>query len=190
MVSILSNFDTKFDDICVNEAIEAFDKDHICFIRRDRIYVLLKIFLPTILWLIFSIILLSLAYGTGVWTTLWSAFQIFIRIIVCATWLILLWKVTTKLIDYYMDFTIITPKQITSYDQGWIFTRDARSLDITKIKSVRIEKKWILRSLFNFGTIVFFAEWDENHWDIKLNYISDPNKLSKRLQEIINIDIY
>ena len=48
-------------------------------------------------------------------------------------------------------------------------------------------KEGVIRSIFNYGTIVFFAEWDENHGDIKLNYISDPNKLSKRLQEIIDV---
>lgn len=190
MVRILSNFDTQFDDQCVNEAIDEFDKKHICFIRRDRIYILIKIIIPTLVRLIFSMILIALAYWSALWKALWYAFQVFVWIVVCATWIILLWKVTNKLIDYYMDFTIINPRQITSYDQSWIFTRNERSLDISKIKSVRIEKKWIFRSLFNFGTIVFFAEWDEHNWDIKLNYITDPNKLRKRLQEIINIDIY
>ncbi len=187
MVKILSNFDTSFDDDCVNEAIDEFGKSNICFIRRDRIYVLMKIMIPTFFRLFLSLILLAIAYWSWLWRSIWSIFQIFIRWIICISWGMLLRKVTWKLIDYYMDFTIITPKQITSYDQTWVFTRDARALDITKIKSVRIEKKWLLRSIFNFGTIVFFAEWDEDNWDIKLNYISDPNKLSKRLQEIIKL---
>ena len=189
MVKILSNFDTKFDDICVNVAIQEFDKDHICFIRRDKIYMLMKIIAPSFFRLLLAIILLWVAYGSWLWKTLWSAFQVFVRILVCISGFILLRKVSTKLIDYYMDFTIITPKQITSYDQSWIFSRNARSLDINKIKSVRVKKEGFIRSIFNYGSIVFFAEWDENHWDIKLNYISDPNKLSKRLQEIIDVEL-
>jgi len=184
-MKILSNFDTDFDDLCVSEACTEFKKENVSFIRRDKIYVVLNIILPTIARLIISLLLIILAYGSGLGVALGYLFQLFIRAVVCVSWLYLLRKVTGKLIDYYMDFTIITPRQITSYDQSGIFSRNMRSLDISKIKSVRVYEQWFMRSLFNYGTIVFFSEWDENSGDITLNYITNPTKVSRRLEEIL-----
>jgi len=45
---ILSNFDTRFDDDCVDEACAEYGSSNISFIRRDKIYVVLKIILPTL----------------------------------------------------------------------------------------------------------------------------------------------
>jgi uncharacterized membrane protein YdbT with pleckstrin-like domain len=97
-----------------------------------------------------------------------------------------------KIIDYYMDFTIVTHKQILSYDQSGIFKRNSRSLDLTKIKSVNIEKDGFMRSLFNFGTIVFFSEWDnlashdENMLgNIRLNYVKYPRKIRENIIDVV-----
>ncbi len=187
MVKLLSNFDTKFDDQCVQDAVNEFDRNHICFVRRDKIYVILKILLPTLIRLIIALTLILIAYWSGLWKVLWYYFQIFIRLVIAVSWAILLRKVTDKLIDYYMDFTIITPKQVTAHDQSWLFTRKTRSLNIKQIKSVRVDQSWILRSLFNFGSIIFFSEGDDVSGDITLNFISDPNSLRKRLQQIIDV---
>lgn len=188
MVKILSNFDTNLDDIAVQEAAEEFGKDQVCFVRRDRIYVLLKIIIPVFIRLIMAWLLLALAYTWWVREAVWNLFSSFIWIIVLITWSILARKVIWKVIDYYMDFTIITPKTITAYDQNWIFTRNTRSLEISKIKSIRVMKEGIFRSLFNFGTIVFFSEGDETMWDIRLNYISAPQNLNKKLAEILKLN--
>lgn len=188
MVKIFSNFDSKFDDVAFEKAKKEFWADNVCFVRRDRIYIVFKIMIPVFLRLISAMLLLWFVYGTEFWSLLWSAFEIFIWICIGITWIMLAWVMTNKLIDYYMDFTIITQKRITSYDQTWIFTRAERALDISKIKSVRVMKKWILHSMFNYWSIVFFSEWDDKHWDITLNYITDPNKLSKKLWDILKLN--
>jgi len=53
-------------------------------------------------------------------------------------------------IDYYMDFTIITPKDITCYNQNFLFHTSVRTLDMSKIKSVRVDKIGLLKSIFNY----------------------------------------
>lgn len=184
---ILSNFDTRFDDQCVEDACAQYGKENISFIRRDKIYVIFNILLPTIGRLLVSLLLLLLAYGSWLGRAIWYPFQVFIWMIVCVSGLYLLRKVTGKLIDYYMDFTIITPRQITSYDQSGLFSRNTRSLDISKLKSVRVYEQWLIKSLFNYGTIVFFSEWDEDSWDITLNYITNPTKVAKRQEEILQL---
>jgi hypothetical protein len=59
-----------------------------------------------------------------------------------------------------MDFAIITPRQIVSYEQSGIFKRSSISLDLTNLRSINEEKDGILKSIFNYGTIVFFSEGD------------------------------
>lgn len=188
MVQIFSNFDTRFDDVAFEKAKREFGKWKVCFVRRDKIYVVFKILIPIFLRLIWSMLFLALGYWTDLIELLWAWFWVFIWLCIWLSGAVLSWIMTNKFIDYYMDFTIITPKRITSYDQTWIFTRAERVLDISKIKSVRVLKTWVFHSIFNYWSIVFFSEWDDKNWDITLNYITDPNKLSARVWQILELD--
>jgi hypothetical protein len=43
-----------------------------------------------------------------------------------------------------------------------------------------------LRSIFNFGSIIFLSEGDDSwHWDIKLDFISNPDSLRERIVQIV-----
>lgn len=88
-----------------------------------------------------------------------------------------------------MDYAIITPDQVIQYDQDWILNRFTRSLDISKIKSISIRKEWLMCSIFNYWSIIFFSEWDADNGDITLNYISDPIKLRDTISEMINLHV-
>jgi hypothetical protein len=61
-----------------------------------------------------------------------------ISIIIAA---VVFWKVIGASIDFFLDFTIVTPRFVMEYDQLGVFGRTARSLDSKKIKSVRVDKK-------------------------------------------------
>ena len=187
MVKIFSNFDSEIDDKLLAVAEERFGKENVCFIRRDPIYIVLRVILPTIGRLIFITFILFIVYGTPVIDVLWRVAEWLVWIVVAVTWLYLASHINTKFVDYYFDFTIMTPKQIVAYDQTWIFQRSSRALDISKIKSVRVDKKWLLKSIFNYWSIIFFAEWDSDLWDIRLNYISNPQSLEKRLSHILHL---
>ncbi len=86
-----------------------------------------------------------------------------------------------------MDFTIITPREIACYNQSFLFKTSVRTLEIDKIKSVRIEQEGILKSIFNYGSIIFFAEGDQTNQmgDITLWYITDPIKLRDKIGELV-----
>lgn len=88
-------------------------------------------------------------------------------------------------IDYKMDYCIITPEEIILTEQSWIFNRWIRTLDTAKIKSVSIQKKSIIHSLFNNGEIVFMSDGDEKLWEIVLEYIHNPEGQKSTLQNII-----
>ena len=69
---------------------------------------------------------------------------VFVLIIVaalCIFWLWILWKALASVINFYLDFTIVTPQQIISYDQHGIFTRNTRTVEIEKIKLLTVNKK-------------------------------------------------
>lgn len=186
MVKIFSSFDTKLDDKLLAKAQKEYWKDHVCFIRRDPIYLIIKVITPLVWWLIFIGLWVILAYGIDLWDGLQEILQRMIWIMIVISGLRLSSYATIKIIDYYMDFTIITPKNISTFDQTWIFDRATRTLDISKIKSISVDKKGISRSLFNYGSIIFFAEWDASFGDIRLNYINNPASLEKRIVSVMN----
>jgi uncharacterized membrane protein YdbT with pleckstrin-like domain len=49
-------------------------------------------------------------------------------------------KILKKIIDYYMDFAIVTPEHIVAYNQKGIFSRESRSIDVDKIKTITVNK--------------------------------------------------
>lgn len=85
-----------------------------------------------------------------------------------------------------MDFVIITPDQLVSYDQEWVLTRTTRSLELRKIKTVNVVTDGWLSSVFGYGSIVFLAEWDMQHGDIKLNFIMKPVALRNIIYWLID----
>lgn len=187
MVKIFSSFDTNLDEKLVANAQKSYGAEHVCFIRRDPIYLLVKVVSPLVVRLLFVWLLVVLAYGIDLWDGLQIVLQWLVRIMIIITGLRLSIYATKKIIDYYMDFTIVTPKNISTFDQTGIFDRSTRTLDIGKIKSISVDKKGISRSLFNYGSIIFFAEWDASFGDIKLNYINNPASLEKRIINVMNL---
>jgi len=117
-------------------------------------------------------------------------FLILLQIILNISFIYLLLKVLKKIIDFEMDFTIITPKNITFYNQSWLLKRESKTIDIEKIKSISVHKKWLIRSLFNFWEIRILTEWDESwQWELILKYIPSPEKVKEEIFRIIELRI-
>ena len=112
-----------------------------------------------------------------------------LQIILSILFLYFIWKTIYVLINFEMDFVIITPKYINTYDQSWLFKRNTKTIGVEKIKSIQTNKKWIIRSIFNFWEIVILTEWDEEgRWEIKLNYIPFPDKVKQKIVTIMNVE--
>lgn len=185
-MKIFSNFDTQLDEALFEKAKKQFWDDCVVFVRRDKIYMVFKVYLPFLFWFIAMCLVLLLLWWFMNWQGVLSVFLsrgVWISIIVSLFYLAKFCIV--KMIDYYMDYAIITPDWVTQYDQTWVLDRSTRALDITKVKTVSVSKKWLLCSVFNFWSIVFFSEGDSDNWDIKLNYISDPIKLRDTIDKIV-----
>jgi hypothetical protein len=67
-------------------------------------------------------------------------------------------------------------------------------LDASKIKSISIKQWGLLWSIFNYGSIIFYSEWDtwvsDKIWQIQLNYIRSPRSCKKRIARIISMWVH
>ncbi len=186
-MKLLSNFDTQLCTRQVARAEEAYGEGNVLFIRRDFIYLVFKFYLPLV-----AIILLWCGVFLAMLSIEWWGFMTLVR---ASLWwvigvsLVYFCRISVgKFIDHYMDYMIITPEQITSYDQSGILHRSANSLDASKIKSISIRQRWFLCSLFDYGSIIFFAEGDVTHQSIgqiQLNYIRSPRHVKKHISKIL-----
>lgn len=189
-MKILSNFNTNLSQELYQQAVENFGSGKVLIIRRDPIYLRLKVLLPSIIWIV-SVVLLTYIELRLLDRNMIDQFMMIIGfVIISIIGTMWLWHVCGKLIDYYLDFTLITPKQIVSYDQDGIFKRRSVSLDLTNLRSVNEEKVGLINSIFNFGTIVFFSEGntsdpEQNNGTITLKYINYPRKVREKIINII-----
>ena len=94
--------------------------------------------------------------------------------------------VVGKYIDYKMDFCIINPDALIEYNQTGVFTKKVTTINEKSVKSVTIERNWFLYSIFDNGDLVFFSEWDEDHGDVTLRYVKNPEKQRIQIERIMN----
>lgn len=188
-MKLLSNFDTDLDEKIYQEQISLYGEDKMMMIYRDKAFFVFFILIPIILVVILYIILLWFCIEADLWDETLNGLKWLI-------WLLLMvigifyfgWKILKKFIDYRMDFAIVNPKEVLSYNQTWLFTRTARTIDSKKIKTITVDKKWIINSIFNLWTIKFLSEWD-SWWngDIELYFVYDPDSVKSKLKWIISL---
>lgn len=181
-MKIFSNFDTDMDKRLYWKAVKRFGKQNVMLIHRDKIYFWFNIFLPAFLFLFVSGICIILWFYYEVNNTIW-------RIIF---WIIILWAIPLKYnllikyLDYRMDFCLVTPIEISFYNQSWVFSRNSRSLNTSKLKTITSSKAWFFRGLLNFGSMRFLTEWNDEAGEIELTYIKDPDRKRGKINKIIS----
>ena len=180
-MKIFSNFDTRLCEVQHQKACEMYGEDNVLFVRRDRIYLYIKVY-HKIFWALAVLVLcVTLWYYSG------SSRGIVIWwIIGLISWLTIWFIAFQKWVDWWMDYAIINPRQVIQYDQTWLIKRITRTLDLAKIKSINIQKNSLMTSIFDLWDIVFFSEWDESHGDIRLNYIKNPIELKSKITTIMH----
>jgi hypothetical protein len=187
-MKLFSNFDTRLDQEVYAKYISKFPKDKIILIYRDKIFFILFILLPLVFYILFIITLLLIWFWINLWDDILNMIKWWVIIMFLIWSLFSVWRwILKKLIDYHMDFCIVTPWEIVSYNQSWLFTRQTRSLDIDKLKTITVKKNSILWSIFNYWILIFLSEWDNHSGDIELYYIFNPDDVKNRIKDIIKI---
>lgn len=187
-MKLFANFDTNLDQEYRQQYEARYWPGNVLVVYRGKIFKYLHVIMPMVLGLMLIGFFLVLAIYWGWWDyngVKWFFFVIFAGFI----FFYVGFKTLKKRFDYKMDFAVVTPKEIVSMNQTGFFSRSSRTIDCEKIKTVSVSKKWLLRSIFNFGSIVVLTEWDEqNQWDVQLYYIYDPETVRNRIAEIIETD--
>jgi len=187
-MKFLSSFDSNFKQEVLNKNIKKYGKDNVYLISHGRFYYYFYILLPiifSIVWMIFYII--TFFYLSSSISSEFKMAYIIFWLIVFLVLFIPLWlKLLKKYIDYILDFILITPGILVHYDQEWLLSRKWRTIDVEKIKTVTVNKSWLIRSMFNFWNIIILTEWAELwEWQIDFYYIDEPEKVKNIITDIM-----
>ncbi len=186
MVKLLSNFDTQAPTKNYAEAVQEHGFDKVVFLRRHKLYFILYTVMPVafsivlLVWLFYSLSITSSV--NGIW---WVATQRSVQIILLllAIYLLIIWW--ARYFNYILDYTIITPQQISSYNQTWLFSRKIRTIEPEKIKTIDFSSKGFINSVFNFWAVSILLEWDEMwQWEIHLDFIANPEAVKASIRRI------
>ena len=101
--------------------------------------------------------------------------------------ILLLYKVLDRIIDYEMDFNIFTIDQFMLFRQHGFFKTESMNIATSTIKIVKESQSWFLWSWLNYGKVSIHPEWNlsENSKAIELFYVPKPKALVKKLNEFI-----
>ena len=101
--------------------------------------------------------------------------------------ILLLYKVLYKIIDYEMDFNIFTVDQFMLFRQHGFLKAESTNIATSTIKIVKETKSWFLWSRLNYWKVSIHPEWNLSAWSkaIELFYVPKPKSLTKKLNEFI-----
>ncbi len=183
-MKIFSTFDTNLKQKRLEFYQKKYGENNVHMIQLSKIFFLIKILLPIIQWLLFTtFITVTLYYllknDIAIWAGIiaWSVFSMIFYL-----------SSIKHYIDMKMDYCIVTPEEVILTEQEWILNRTVRTLDANKVKSIYINKKNLLYSIFDNGTIVFMSDGDEQFGEITFEFIYNPEYQKDIIQNIISLD--
>lgn len=180
-MKIFSTFDTKFKQNAVIEKKEKYGHDKVHLLEKSNFFFFKNIVIPFFIIIIVTLLsgyILSEYLKTPPLVDGIVMFMILIMGILYAA-------IIKHYIDYKMDYCIITPDEIILTEQSGLFNRGIRTLDVAKVKSISVQKKSLLHSLFNNWAIIFMSDGDDVLGEIVLEYIHNPEWQKTLLHNII-----
>lgn len=185
MAGLLGSFNPDHKQQEVQKYQKKYGKDNIHLITRSKLFLTMKILIPLTFYIIIYIgiiVAIWYVYDGDPTTIAYSA--IIGLLFVCVLFMIVHLK---RLIDYLMDFIVVTPSKVISFNQKGIRKRSNMTIEANKIKSISIMYRNRLFSIFNNGDIKFLSEGDANNgWEIQAFYVSNPQKTKDIIYKIIN----
>lgn len=202
-MKIFSAFNTNSKKQLLTEYSWLFGADNVLLVSRSKLYYythigrivfLYFLALAVSLYAMYSDVLSDYAWAIKAWITFVPAH---ISMIVQQSWfrgirlilaILLLHKVSKNYMHYAMDFLLVTPKEVIRLDQQWIFAKEMQKLHADKIKSVTVQKSWILNSFLDIWSITFIAEGDNERGDITMDYVDAIEAQEKKILHILWLD--
>jgi hypothetical protein len=121
-------------------------------------------------------------------TWIWSIAVTVWALILDIIFLFILNRIIFRIINYEMSFNICTKDQFTAYKQDWFFRTNTMYITTSAIKVIQPAKKWIWWAIWQYWDLYIHTDWDLNaEWwkTLELSDIPDPNRLTKKINSII-----
>ena len=186
-MKILNNFDTQLKKNEFREAIKQFWKNNVILVERYIFFWILKWVLPFFIATCFLIGTFFLSYYLLYTYKTWFFISIWVML---TLYIFPLWKLTATLIEYKLDFSVVTPDEIITHKQTWIFISKFKNLPTKKIRSLSSARSGILWNIFSFWYIEFMTDWSAeassdgfSHWAWKIRFtcVHNPNEIRKKI---------
>jgi len=191
-MKIFSSFDTKFKQHIIEREQKKHWKENIKVVSHGKVYYNLFVIFPSffiVFWIVLYLVILFLLWWS-ISTDFKSLYYIVWLVVFLLLFIPLIVKILKKYIDYILDFLVVNSHNIIYYNQEWILNRKWKTIDNEKVKTITVEKKWLLKSIFNFWNIVILTEWtswnEEWEWEIKFSFLDEPDNVKHDIFNIIN----
>ena len=189
-MKIFSSFDTNFKKEILQKEKERF-WDKVMLISHWVFFYYFTFLIPAVLAAFLAISYLVIYFY--IWFNILEEFKTIYYIFWLLLFIVVLFPVVIKLlkryIDYILDFVVVTPDTIVYYNQEWILSRRWRTLWTDKIKTISVNKDWLLRSMYNFWNIIILTEWTDwtEGWEGEINFkfVDDPDNIKFKILKII-----
>lgn len=184
MSSLIGSFDPALKREEFKKYQNRYGNSNVIVIQRSKLFLLLKIIHPLFWYAVaYSLIIRWATSSIKNAETIWYIAIIWFLLVV------ILFSImhTKRLLDYLMDFIIVTPDHIISYNQTGIRKRKNLSIESSKIKSIKTNYRNRIFSIANNGDIAFLSEWDAwGRGEIQAFYVHQPQKKKERIHAIIS----
>jgi len=165
---------------CIKKNKES-DKIFTFFFNQTIFLLLFLVWIGIFTW-ITSLVSLMNWKDLSSWINIINTLLIFVQIWIFYSYL-------NIMINTEMDFKIIIPWKILSFNQRWMFW-DTQSMNSDKIKTMNTKYPWFLASFLNYWNIIVLSEWDkQNHWEMIIDYVWDPVKSVKEMEKVLRNDL-
>lgn len=159
-----------------------YGEQNIVLVSRSRLFGWLYIYLPALAYISFCVFLFAIlsSYSGSAWIKYIGT------PVIVLSFLYLLFPLIKKYIDYKLDFAIISPRGVNSFNQSWIFRRQNKFLNKQNIRTISVNQHGLLHSLFNNGEIIILSEWwATDVWDIQLLYVPKPESVRQKMKKVL-----
>jgi|OM-RGC.v1.024173187 hypothetical protein len=152
-MKFLYSFDTGLKKKTLAEFLSNRPRSKVLLIERSQLFLRIHIRIPLIAYFLGCGLLLLLLWYFG------QAFFYLLGLpLAFAGLLLILRPVTKRLLDFALDFVVITPDGVYSYNQSGIFKRGNRFLNHHNIRSITFRYENRVQSLFDNGNIYILSE--------------------------------
>lgn len=182
---IFSNFDTRLRQKTYAEYKGEYGADNVICFGRSFLYEIYKVIIPFMLIVLFTFLWLTFFYER-----LNGDYFIYIIVAIVIIDIVFLFPVIGKYLDYKMDFVIVIPNSIIVYDQWGILRKNVVTITALSIKTISIQRSWLLYSIFDNGDIIILTEGDvERNGEVRLKWVPKPEKRRNQIVKIIGLDL-